>query len=79
MPRSLRFCYDWLENTIDGLSQHYGERLPSADLVAETRDMLMHRRSMETIFRQGLHEFLTGFVARNNRLTDTLRADYNFG
>ena len=34
---------------------------------------------METIFRPGLHEFLTGFVARNNRLNDTLSADYHFG
>jgi uncharacterized alpha-E superfamily protein len=78
MPRSLRFCYDWLQNAIDGLSVHCGERLPSAELVTETREML-RAGSMETIFRDGLHEFLTAFVARNNRLTDTLSADYNFG
>jgi uncharacterized alpha-E superfamily protein len=78
MPRSLRFCYDWLQDTIDGLSIHYGERLSAAGQIAETRGML-RTVSMDTIFRQGLHEFLTAFIARNNRLTDTLSADYNFG
>ena len=28
---------------------------------------------------EGLHEFLTGFIARNNQITDALSADYNFG
>ena len=78
MPRSLRFCYDWLQDTIEGLSRHYGERLPSADLVAETRQMLQ-TVELDAIFRGGLHEFLTGFVGRNDRLTETLSADYNFG
>jgi uncharacterized alpha-E superfamily protein len=78
MPRSLRFCYDWLEDTITGLSRHYGERASSAELVEDTRAMLTSIR-MDVIFRQGLHEFLTDFVARNNRLTETLSADYNFG
>ena len=34
---------------------------------------------MDTIFQAGLHEFLTGFIARNSRLTDAVSADYNFG
>jgi hypothetical protein len=34
---------------------------------------------MDTIFQQGLHEFLTGFIRRNNQLTDTLSVDYHFG
>ncbi len=55
----------------------YDERQPSADLIGETRGMLM-TMSMDTIFQAGLHEFLTGFVARNNRLTDAIAADYNF-
>lgn len=78
MPRSLRFCYDWLQDTIDGLSTQYCERKPSAELVAETRDMLK-TVNMDTIFRQGLHEFLTAFVVSNNRLTAQISEDYNFG
>ena len=41
MPRSLRFSYDWLSTAIEGLCTLYGTRVPSADLVAETRNMLM--------------------------------------
>jgi uncharacterized alpha-E superfamily protein len=77
MPRSLRFSYDWLHIAADGLSELYGARQPSADLIAETRNILM-TMSMDTIFQAGLHEFLTGFIARNNRLTNALAADYNF-
>ncbi len=78
MPRSLRFCYDWLGIAMEGLCTLYGERKPSADLVAETRTMLM-TMSMDTIFQAGLHEFLSGFIARNNRLTAAVSSDYNFG
>ncbi len=78
MPRSLRFSYDWLSIAIEGLCALYGKRVPSADLVAETRNMLK-TMNMETIFQAGLHEFLTGFIARNIRLTDAVAADYNFG
>ncbi len=78
MPRSLRFCYDWLSAATEGLCVLYDQRQPSADLIAETRNMLM-TMGMDTIFQAGLHEFLTGFIARNNRLTAALSADYNFG
>jgi uncharacterized alpha-E superfamily protein len=78
MPRSLRFCYDWLENMMEGLSEQYGERLPSAELIVETRGMLQ-TVTLDAIFRQGLHEFLTGFIGRNNRVTEMLSADYHFG
>lgn len=78
MPRSLRFCYDRLNDTLSGLCAHYGSRCPSMELVEETRRMLQNA-SMDRVFRQGLHEFLTGFIGRNNRVTDALSADYNFG
>jgi uncharacterized alpha-E superfamily protein len=78
MPRSLRFSYDWLQAAAEGLTALYGSRQPSADLIAETRNILM-TMNMDTIFQAGLHEFLTGFIARNSRLTDALAADYNFG
>jgi uncharacterized alpha-E superfamily protein len=78
MPRSLRFCYDWLQAAVDGLSALYGTRLPSGELIAETRDMLM-TTDMKTIFQGGLHEFLTDFIDRNYRVTNAVAADYNFG
>jgi uncharacterized alpha-E superfamily protein len=78
MPRSLRFCYDWLQAAADGISTLYDRRPLSAELVTETRDML-RSQDMQTIFQSGLHEFLTSFIARNNRLNEALSNDYNFG
>ncbi|MGQ7794317.1 alpha-E domain-containing protein [Faunimonas sp. B44] len=78
MPRSLRFCYDWLSDTAEGLGTCYGERAPCADVIADTRAMLCGTR-MDAIFQQGLHEFLTDFLARNNRVTASLSSDYCFG
>jgi uncharacterized alpha-E superfamily protein len=78
MPRSLRFCYDWLSAATEGLCALYGRRPPSADMIAETRTLLM-TTNMDTIFQSGLHEFLTGFIAGNNRLTRAISRDYNFG
>ena len=78
MPRSLRFCYDWLQAAVDGLGALYGERGRASDMVAETRNLLM-TASMETIFQDGLHEFLTAFISRNNRLTAAISTDYHFG
>ena len=34
--------------------------------------------NMETIFAHGLHEFLTEFIARNNKVTEALAESYNF-
>ena len=78
MPRSLRFCYDWLQAAADGISALYDRRPLSAELITETRDML-RSQDMKTIFQSGLHEFLTSFIARNNRLNEALSTDYNFG
>jgi uncharacterized alpha-E superfamily protein len=33
---------------------------------------------MDAIFQSGLHEFLTEFIARNNRLTEALSESYSF-
>jgi uncharacterized alpha-E superfamily protein len=78
MPRSLRFCYDWLADTVDGLCSQYGKRHRSSEMIGETREML-RTIALSTIFAGGLHEFLTEFIARNDRLNDQISADYNFG
>ncbi|WP_026380921.1 alpha-E domain-containing protein [Afifella pfennigii] len=77
MPRSLRYCYDWLAVTAEGLSERYGEERPTAELVRSTHQLLK-QSEMGAIFQDGLHEFLTDFIDRNNRLTVSLAADYYF-
>ena len=53
--------------------------LPSAELIARDTRRCCRAERWTTIFQQGLHEFLTDFIARNNRVTEALSADYNFG
>ncbi|MXN66651.1 alpha-E domain-containing protein [Stappia sp. GBMRC 2046] len=77
MPRSLAYCYDWIEDCMADLTEGYGEKLLSHDMAIDTHGILT-QQTMEEIFQSGLHEFLTDFIARNNGLSHQLSADYNF-
>jgi uncharacterized alpha-E superfamily protein len=77
MPRSLMFCLDWINRTVNMLEEIYGERTASHDAVAEVTRML-EGNDIEHIFGYGLHEFLTEFIARNSRITEALSESYNF-
>lgn len=77
MPRSLIFCAQFVQQNLDMLSDFYGGagdgHQAAGDLLAMVQDT-----TMDTIFGNGLHEFLTEFIARNNRVTDALSHSYNF-
>ena len=77
MPRSLIFCARFVEQNLDMLSQLYGGKGDGHEAAAQLRAMV-EGTTMETIFSHGLHEFLTEFIARNNRVTDALSQSYNF-
>ena len=49
----------------------------STFVVAETTAML-EGNGMDRIFAYGLHEFLTEFIAKNNKVTEALAESYNF-
>jgi uncharacterized alpha-E superfamily protein len=76
MPRSLRFCYDWVDRSLSGLAEIYGESHPSHAMSKATRQQLCDA-NMDEIFRTGLHEFLADFVAKNAALTAQISTDYN--
>ncbi|MEM5582483.1 alpha-E domain-containing protein [Roseibium sp. AS2] len=77
MPRSLAHCCDWIADTAEDLAQFYGSREPSLDMAADlTRELT--EKQMHEIYRQGLHEFLTDFIGRNNQFAHQLSLDYNF-
>ena len=78
MPRSLRFCYDWLETSVAGLCEAYGERPATADLVAATRDRLCRGR-MDDIFKEGLHEYLSRFIGEAAVLAHAIHDTYLSG
>ena len=77
MPRSLIFCARNVQQTLESLAQFYGKELDCHDTTAQLLEMV-EGSNMEAIFAQGLHEFLTEFIARNNRVTDALSKSYNF-
>jgi uncharacterized alpha-E superfamily protein len=77
MPRSLIYCAQQLDQQLDTLDDHYGARMPCHDEADDLLAML-DGNDMDRIFQHGLHEFLTEFIARNNHVTESLSASYNF-
>jgi len=77
MPRSLVFCYQWVNTAMDGLAKIYGKRYGCHDSARQTYDMLKTAR-MEDIFQSGLHEFLGDFMVGNNALSAEVARTYNF-
>jgi uncharacterized alpha-E superfamily protein len=77
MPRSLRSCYEELVPALDELGGFYGNRNGCQSLAHETRRLLAEG-DMNAIFQSGLHEFLSEFIARNNRLASEISTTYHF-
>lgn len=77
MPRSLAHCYNWIDETVEDLGQFYGSRQPSLDMASRISADL-NATTMTAIYQNGLHEFLTDFIGRNNAVSHQLSLDYNF-
>jgi uncharacterized alpha-E superfamily protein len=77
MPRSLMFCLGWINRTLVMLEEIYGTRTACHDAADDVAKML-EGNNMDRIFAYGLHEYLTEFIARNNRITEALSESYNF-
>ena len=77
MPRSLLFSIGWINRTLDMLEDIYGGKSKGHAAAAEVTAML-EGNSIDRIFAYGLHEFLTEFIARNNRIAEAVAESYNF-
>ena len=75
MPRSLAACYGAIAANLDRLSSDYGRHGESQRLARSILVQLENNR-IEQIFQSGLHEFVTGFIANNNRLGGAVAAQY---
>lgn len=75
MPRSLASCYEVLAQYLDLLADIYGEAGPSQQVARETLSEL-RARCVERLFQEGLHEFVTGFIGRNNKLGEAIGRQY---
>lgn len=77
MPRSLRACYLEIDQAVAGLKAFYDQEDKCVPMAHETLAMLENGH-IDTIFQSGLHEFLTDFLARNNRVAQEISDAYHF-
>jgi uncharacterized alpha-E superfamily protein len=77
MPRSLSFCAREIGENLELLETEYGTR-PEAQIQAEALCHRINAHSIDTIFEEGLHEFLSGYVADNAKLAGHIEEDFRF-
>ncbi len=76
-PRSLAFCYTRLATNLAFLARAYGFDTP-AHAIQRAGHAELAGLTIETIFEQGLHEFISDFLARNNQIAQQIQRDYRF-
>ena len=77
MPRSLISCYESIDRALDSLARQDG-RSGAAQRQARTIFGKLERSSMDEIFQNGLHEFITSFIEDNAKLSSTISEQYLF-
>jgi uncharacterized alpha-E superfamily protein len=75
MPRSLVACYAQIVTNLDNLAGAYG-RAGESQRQARQVHLQLENSSVEQIFQSGLHEFLTEFIANNNRVGQAIAEQY---
>lgn len=73
MPRSLRFCYDQLSETLEDLC---GTSAPECQRITGKIHSWLRYRRIGEIFDTGLHEFLTEFIVENAAVGQQLERDF---
>lgn len=77
MPRSLRFTVKKMAANLEYLAENYGERHPCHDKMDVLLARLKHG-TVDDVFDEGLHEFLTDFLTDISTLGGQIEADYRF-
>ena len=77
LPRSLAFCYDMITEYLGRLAVEYGESTPAHELATRQENRLTDL-NIALVFEEGLHEFLTSFMAQNAAFSAQIETDYRF-
>lgn len=77
MPRSLAFCQWEIAHNLGHLSRAYETQFQSQELAAEIMGGI-EGQTIDGILAQGLHEFITEFLAKNRALAARIETDYSF-
>jgi uncharacterized alpha-E superfamily protein len=72
-PRSLHSCHDEIVTLLDAIAGPSGGE---ASRQAGEIHAMLHYGRIEKVFVEGLHEFLTQFIVRNNRLAEEIQSAY---
>jgi uncharacterized alpha-E superfamily protein len=75
MPRSLASCYSNLVGFLDLIAQAYGRQGPTQRQARSIRARLENSK-IQDIFQSGLHEFISEFIADNNKLGAAISEQY---
>lgn len=77
MPRSLAFCFGQIGEHLGHLEAAYGSRQDSQVLADEVCQRFKDS-TINSIFQDGLHEFLGEFLEANTRLSNHIEQDFRF-
>lgn len=77
MPRSIAHCYANIDQSLRGLEDYYGTSTDCQQLASETSSNLQALK-IDTIIRDGLHEFLQQRIAWSGEMTQCLANCYHF-
>jgi uncharacterized alpha-E superfamily protein len=75
MPRSLAACYQNIVANLDEIAGAYNTAGP-AQRTARTINRQLAATKIEQVFQSGLHEFITNFIADNNRVGSAVISQY---
>lgn len=76
-PRSLHFCIDKIRSNLFGLAHEYGHETSAHELLRGLGTQF-HQGSIDSILECGLHQFITGFIACNQQVAQSIEKDYRF-
>ena len=76
-PRSIAFSQSAIRENLAALARLHGSEGSSHELLRQ-HELNERNLAIETIFDQGLHEFLVGLINRNNQIAATIAQDYRF-
>ncbi len=75
LPRSLRFCLMQIDENLNQLAELYGARGEANRLAGKLHSRLRYGR-IDSIFQDGLHEFLTDFIRRSATLSGEIAQQF---
>src|SRR5690606_34542667 len=64
MPRSLAFCSEQLVGNLDLIADRYGGRRGECHRLAGEMHSRLRYGKIESIYQDGLHQFVTDFIGR---------------